>query len=216
MRRFHWFAGAVVGLVWSLGAVDARANIYQFTDQNGVIHFTNQKPNDPRFRLYLKGNDGPRRAYSGPVVPPSDRDIARFTRFDEWIREASTLYQIPEQLIRAVIKVESDFDPRAVSRSGARGLMQLMPDTADRLQVRNIDDPRENIFGGTRYLRILANTFNGDLDLTVAAYNAGEGAVMNHGGIPPYPETREYVTRVNRFYRRYRTMPDVAAASGNE
>ncbi len=108
--------------------------------------------------------------------------------------------------MRAVIKVESDFDPRAVSSAGARGLMQLMPDTADHLQVKDINDPHDNIFGGVRYLRILANTFNGDLLLTVAAYNAGEDAVMRHGGVPPYEQTRDYVGKVIRYYRRYQTI----------
>jgi soluble lytic murein transglycosylase-like protein len=88
-----------------------------------------------------------------------------------------------------------------------------MPDTADRLQVRDINDPRENIFGGVRFLRILANSFNGDLELTVAGYNAGEDAVMRAGGIPAIPETRDYVVKVTRFYRRYRTIPDVVEAS---
>ena len=94
------------------------------------------------------------------------------------IREAATLYQIPEELVRAVIKVESDYDPRAVSRVGAQGLMQLMPETAQRMQVKDSMDPRENILGGVRYLRVLANMFNGDLQLTVAGYNAGENAVV--------------------------------------
>jgi soluble lytic murein transglycosylase-like protein len=147
------------------------------------------------------------------AVPPSDHDVARFSRYDEHIRQASALYQIPEQLVRAVIKVESDYDPRAVSVSGARGLMQLMPDTADRLQVRNIDDPRENIFGGVRLLRVLANEFNGDLELTIAAYNAGDGAVIRAGGIPPFDETRSYVLGVTKYYRRYRTTVDVIEAS---
>jgi soluble lytic murein transglycosylase-like protein len=106
--------------------------------------------------------------------------------------------------VRAVIKVESNFDPRAISHANARGLMQLIPGTADRMMVRDVFDPRENIFGGTRYLRVLANLFNGDLELTLASYNAGEGAVMRHGGIPPYAETRDYVERVLGYYRVYR------------
>ena len=109
--------------------------------------------------------------------------------------------------------MESDYDPRAVSVSGARGLMQLMPETAERMQVRDIDDPRENVFGGVRLLRILANAFNGDLSLTVAAYNAGPDAVMRYGGIPPYDQTRNYVVKVTGYYRRYRTIPDVLEAS---
>ena len=91
--------------------------------------------------------------------------------------------------------------------------MQLMPDTAGRMQVKDIDDPRENIFGGVRYLRILANLFNGDLSLTIAAYNAGDGAVMRAGGIPPYQQTREYVTLVTKFYHRYRSQKDALEAS---
>ena len=137
----------------------------------------------------------------------------RYTRFDEYINQASALYQIPTPLVRAVIKVESDYDPRAVSSAGARGLMQLMPETAERLGVRDINDPRENIYGGVRYLRVLANMFNGDLDYTIAAYNAGENAVITHGGIPPFSQTRDYVVKVTKFYRRYRTIPDVVDAS---
>jgi soluble lytic murein transglycosylase-like protein len=144
---------------------------------------------------------------------PQDRDPLRYTRFDEYIHQASALYQIPEPLVRAVIKVESDYDPRAVSYAGARGLMQLMPETAARMQVRDINDPRENIFGGVRYLRVLANMFNGDLELSVAGYNAGEGAVVQYGGIPPYAQTRDYVVKVTKFYRRYRTILDPLEAS---
>jgi soluble lytic murein transglycosylase-like protein len=191
----------------------AAADIYHYVDADGVAHFTNTRPGDPKFKVYMKSQDGPR--VRPGVVPfmPQDKDIGRFTRYDEWIRQAATLYQIPEQLVRAVIKVESDYDPRAVSVAGARGLMQLMPDTADRLSVRDIDDPRENIFGGVRFLRILANDFNGDLELTVAAYNAGGEAVMRYGGIPPFQQTRDYVVKVTSFYRRYRTVPDVVEAS---
>jgi soluble lytic murein transglycosylase-like protein len=202
----------VLGALLCVLAGDARGDIYKYTDAEGTVHFTNTRPANGQGHLYIKGNDS-RRPYAGAAVPPSDHDIGRFSRYDEHIRQAAALYQIPEQLVRAVIKVESDYDPRAVSVSGARGLMQLMPDTADRLQVRDIDDPRENIFGGVRFLRILANSFNGDLQLTVAAYNAGEGEVMRSGGIPPIPETRDYVVKVTRFYKRYRTVPDVVEAS---
>jgi soluble lytic murein transglycosylase-like protein len=204
----------VLPLAVVLLAGSASADIYQYVDSEGVVHFTNARPTDQKYKLYVKGSEGRSGVRPGVVpVPPSDRDIARFTRYDEFIRQAASLYQIPEQLVRAVIKVESDYDPRAVSVAGARGLMQLMPDTADRLQVRDIDDPRENIFGGVRFLRILANTFNGDLELTIAAYNAGEDAVMRYGGIPPYAQTRDYVVKVTQYYRRYRTIPDVVDAS---
>jgi soluble lytic murein transglycosylase-like protein len=138
-----------------------------------------------------------------PVMPASNA-LGHRERYDGFIREAAALYQIPEALVRAVIKVESNFDPRAISPANARGLMQLIPKTAERMTVTDIFDPRQNIFGGVRYLRVLANLFNGDLALTVAAYNAGEGAVMRYGGIPPYSETQNYVVKVISHYRRYR------------
>jgi soluble lytic murein transglycosylase-like protein len=210
--------GSLVASAILASATGARADIYQYVDAQGVIHFTNVRA-DSRYRVYIRGDRALRaNGYAGNpsaglAVPPSDRDAARFTRYDEWIREAATLYQIPEQLVRAVIKVESDYDPRAISVSGARGLMQLMPDTATRLEVRDIDDPRENIFGGVRFLRILANDFNGDLELTIAAYNAGGEAVMRFGGIPPYLQTRNYVVKVTQYYHRYRTIVDPVEAS---
>jgi len=204
-------ARSALGLAVVFVASTAAADIYQYTDADGVVHIVNAVPQGVHAQLLVHGGNAPRTG--APIVAPSDHDPARFTRYDEWIRQACTLYQIPEQLVRAVIKVESDYDPRAISVSGARGLMQLMPDTAERMQVRDIDNPRENIFGGVRLLRILANAFNGDLSLTVAAYNAGPDAVMRHGGIPPFDQTRNYVVKVTSFYRRYRTIPDVVEAS---
>lgn len=210
---------AAIALVATL-PLSAAADIYQWTDADGVVHFTNRPTGNPTAKVYMKSTAAEARTGAGNAVrpgvtpfAPQDRDPARYTRFDEHIRQAAALYQIPEPLVRAVIKVESDYDPRAVSYAGARGLMQLMPDTANRMQVKDINDPRENIFGGVRYLRVLANMFNGDLDLTVAGYNAGENAVMSHGGIPPYAQTRDYVVKVTRFYRRYRTIPDAIDAS---
>lgn len=174
----------------------SEADIYQSVGADGVISFSNTKSKGAT--LYQKSRD------KAQVFLPADTSPERYTRYDPWIREAAALYQIPEALIRAVIRVESDFDPRAVSPANARGLMQMIPATAERMLVTDVFDPRQNIFGGVRYLRVLANTFNGDLALTVAAYNAGEGAVMRHGGIPPYPETQDYVTRVIGYYRAYR------------
>jgi soluble lytic murein transglycosylase-like protein len=184
---------AVAGL---LLAGPSRADIYKTVGPDGVISFTNTPKKGSS--LAVRSEQRP------PVRMPSDDSAARFTRYDEHIRQAAVLYQIPEELIRAVIRVESDFDPRAVSPANARGLMQLIPETAERMLVTDIFDPRQNIFGGVRYLRVLANLFNGDLELTIAAYNAGENAVIRHGGIPPYAETIEYVKRVLANYRHYR------------
>jgi soluble lytic murein transglycosylase-like protein len=136
-------------------------------------------------------------ATSGVSLQLSPGDHRAYSRE---IAEASARYDVPERLIRAVIRVESGFDHRAVSRKGARGLMQLMPETAALLGVRNAFDPSQNILGGTRHLRALMERFRHDLRLAVAAYNAGEKAVVTFRGIPPYPETQDYVTRVLRFY----------------
>ena len=193
----------------------ASADIYKWTDADGTIHFDNKRPTDPRYKVYREAVETPKSHAAGGAVPvpAQDHDPARFTRYDDWIRDAAGLYQIPEQLVRAIIRCESDYDPRAVSVAGARGLMQLMPETAERMQVHDIDDPRENIYGGVRLLRILANEFNGDLELTVAAYNAGDGAVIRFGGIPPFTQTRDYVVSVTKFYRRYRSINDPVEAS---
>jgi soluble lytic murein transglycosylase-like protein len=191
---------------------EAAADIFSYTDAEGVVHVSNRAAGDGRFRLLVKSPSKARHAGVSPFLP-SDTSGDRFTRYDEWIHQAAVLYQIPEELIRAVIMVESNYDSRAVSQTGAQGLMQLMPETALRMQMRDAFDPRENIFGGTRYLRVLANMFNGDLELTVAGYNAGEAAVVRYAGIPPYEETQGYVTRVLTYYRRYRTLGDPTLAS---
>ena len=136
---------------------------------------------------------------------PSPPDHAAYSRE---IADASRRYAVPERLIWAVIRVESGFDHRAVSPRGARGLMQLTPETAAILGVRDPFDPRQNIHGGTRHLRAMMERFRYDVRLAVAAYNAGEKPVAQYGGVPPYPETREYVTQVLRFYG----LPDTPLA----
>ena len=181
----------------ALLAGTANADIYKKVQADGVISFSNTKGDG---EVYLRTKKKP----SAQPFMPSDTSPERFSRYDTYIQQAAALYQIPEALIRAVIKVESNYDPRAVSPANARGLMQLIPETAERMMVRDIHDPRQNIFGGVRYLRVLANLFNGDIELTLAGYNAGEGAVIRHGGIPPYPETVDYVKRVLAYYRDYR------------
>ena len=196
----------------ALVGTHAHADIYRWVDADGVVHFTSKKE-DPAARLFLRGNRSNRGRDFPSTTPTAPADMDRFHRFDLWIRQAAVAYQLPEALLRAVIKVESNYEPRAQSPAGARGLMQLMPDTAAAMQVRSIGDPRENIFGGARFLRILANAFSGDLRLTIAGYNAGEAAVHRYKGVPPYAETQAYVDRVGMFYRRYRAIPDVVEAS---
>ena len=201
------------------GLHDAAADIYSYTDKDGTVHLSNSRKGSGsgKYKVFVKAPDRKPSRSASAAVMPSDKSAERFTRYSEWIRQAATLYQIPEELVRAVIKCESDYDPRAVSPAGAIGLMQMIPETAMRMQVRDPFDPRENIFGGTRYLRVLANTFNGDLELTIAAYNAGEGAVARYGGIPPYEETQNYVVNVVSYYRRYKTgRGDVVGASVND
>ncbi|MCU0656281.1 MAG: lytic transglycosylase domain-containing protein [Polyangiaceae bacterium] len=203
VRHLPPFSLALSALALSSWASVAQADIYKFVDKDGTVHFSNQPgAKQQGGQVYLKTREKKHRGDFTPFAP-SDVSPERFSRHDDTIRQAATLYQIPEALVRAVIMVESNFDPRAVSHAGAQGLMQLMPATASRMEVRDSFDPRENIFGGVRYLRILANLFNGDLELTIAGYNAGEGAVMRHGGIPPYEETQDYVVKVLTYYRRF-------------
>lgn len=184
---------AAVPLAALTVAAPSQADIYKTVGRDGVITFSNTHKSG---KLVMRTEAAARRVHM-----PSDGSPARYGRYDEYIHQAAALYQIPVDLIRAVIEVESDFDPRAVSPANARGLMQLMPETAERMLVTDVFDPRQNIFGGVRYLRVLANLFNGDLELTIAGYNAGEGAVIRHGGIPPFPETQDYVKRVLARYR---------------
>lgn len=183
--------------------VVARADIYTYTDGDGVVHFTNVRPTRRGVRVAVRTrtadpSDLPRASHG-----PRDTSSERYSRYDLFIREAATLYQLPEAFLRAIIRVESDYNPQVVSDAGAQGLMQLMPGTGNRMGVRDAFDPRQNILGGARYLRILANGFGGDLILTIAAYNAGEGAVLRHRGVPPYVETQRYVSRVLGWYYQY-------------
>lgn len=197
-------AAAVVGALVVLSLADSsQANIYQTVNKKDGVITLSSSPRGRSSRLVAH------EAKPRPSVPspgPADNNPDRFNRYDTYIQQAATLYQIPVPLVRAVIKVESDYDPRAVSHANARGLMQLVPETAERMMVNDVFDPRQNIFGGVRYLRVLANLFDGDLELTIAAYNAGENAVIRAGGIPPIPETQNYVAEVVAYYRYYRAL----------
>jgi soluble lytic murein transglycosylase-like protein len=214
-RSPRWLALALAAaFVAALAALTApaRADIYTWTDEEGVIHFTNIEPKGPgkgKWKKIYKTGPGKAAAQRGDcarcdVVPARDRDPDRYHRYDEHIREASQLYQMPEPFIRAVIRVESDYDPRVVSSAGARGLMQLMPSVVSDMRVADVHDPRDNIMGGTRLLRILANRYDGDLVLTIAAYHAGAGSVARWGGVPPYETTQRYVKMVLARYDEYK------------
>lgn len=192
--------GLLLSTVW---AVRARADIFQLTDANGVVHYTNVQPHGTGWRRVYRSDEPSREAATGRVQARK-LDPERLRAFDAHIREAARLYQLPEAFIRAIVMVESNFSPDAVSVDGAVGLMQLMPNTAQSMGVLDAFDPRQNVLGGTRYLRLLANRFNGDLVLTVAAYNAGEGAIKRYKGVPPFQETRRYVKRVLHHYYAFR------------
>jgi len=143
----------------------------------------------------------------------SSVEIAEIVEIEAHIREVAVRYDIPPILVAAIVEAESEFNPRAVSRRGARGLMQLMPDTASSLRVSDTFDPYENIEGGVRHLRRLMDRYHGNLPLVLAAYNAGEQAVMAYGGVPPYRETRRYVSRILRRIGRADLVPRVSGVS---
>jgi len=179
----------LIGLVVLLGApgLSLAAGAYRLTDEDGVTHITNA-PTDPRFRP-VPGMSGTARGWLR--IPDAVR-----ARYADEIREASDRHGVNPTLVEAVIRAESAFNPWAVSRKGARGLMQLMPQTASALGVRNSFDPRHNIDGGVRHLRYLLDRYPGNVALALAAYNAGETAVDYYRGIPPYAETQLYVQRI--------------------
>jgi soluble lytic murein transglycosylase-like protein len=199
------------------------AEVYSYRDRRGVVHFTNA-PTDQRFRAFeavqsrvtrvsftqthrryaASGTGRPtflpaRRSYRSMFAPQREAspEIARL------IDETSQRYGVDAALVHAVVRAESAFDHLAVSSKGARGLMQLMPTTASEVGVRDAFHPRDNLEGGVFYLRELLDRFSGNTRLALAAYNAGPGAVDSYGGIPPYDETRDYVSRVFRYRQEH-------------
>jgi soluble lytic murein transglycosylase-like protein len=179
------------------------AAIYVDTSDDGTIVLSNVAENR-RYRLLL--GDEPRERGAAPVHAAARRplDLGAKARFDGVVGQAAGAYGIDSALLHAVISVESGYNPAAVSPKGARGLMQLMPKTAQRYGVANSLDPAQNVDGGARYLRDLLKQFDSDLPLVLAAYNAGENAVVRHGNqIPPYRETANYVPKVLAYYEQY-------------
>ncbi len=190
-------AAAVMAGAWSTVAT---ANIYSFTDEKGVVHFSNLPHLDRRYRMvYRIPTSGEMRPNAWSASGPVSIDIGKYVPI---IASAAKLNGLDPKLIHAVIRAESGYNARAMSPKGAVGLMQLIPATAQRYGVNNIHDPSENINGGTRYLRDLLAMFNGNVELALAGYNAGENAVIRAGNrIPNYPETMAYVPKVMNFYR---------------
>lgn len=209
----------LVLLVILVPPASSGAAMYAYVDARGICHYTNT-PGDGRYKLTERP---PRR-----VGSPEDQLIRTITNhsnsrlsqaglaagylgqptpqaLNQYINVAAANHQVDPLLIKAVIKAESNFDPKAVSPKGAQGLMQLMPGTARDLQVMNPFDPLQNINGGTKYLRYLLDNYNGNVELTLAAYNAGPGNVTPFGIIPGIPETQSYVAKVMQNYRSYRS-----------
>jgi len=176
------------GLIAIFFLSNAEADIFRFRDKEGVWHFSNTQ-SDARYRLYIRT-----RGIGGKQYIKEYEDV---------IRKAAEQFSIEVNLIKAIIKAESSFDPDAISESGAQGLMQLMPDTANDMKVNDPFDPEENIFGGTRYLSLLLQRFNQDKRLAIAAYNVGPTTVTRHNAVPPIPQTRRFVEKVMRFYREF-------------
>ncbi len=180
-------------------ALPAAADIYKYEDADGVLHFTDA-PTDRRFKVYMRDIQRDKKLrttfrLSGCVRDPKE--------FESIINSCALEYGVDRSLVKAVIHAESGYNPSAVSRKGAKGLMQLMPKTAQDLKVADSLDPQENIRGGVRYLRFLLDTFKGDVSLALAAYNAGLSRVAQYGGVPPYGETRNYVAKVLTYKRTY-------------
>ncbi len=199
-HRFPLLLVIAALVICGTGSALAKGNIYQYIDESGVIHLTNvPSRNGVQYTLVWR-----ERVHIDPRI-----DVAQY---DTIISSAARKYNIDRNLIQAVIKAESNFNPKAVSPVGARGLMQLMPATAASLNVSNSFHPESNIEGGVRYLRYLMNLFPGDLKIALAAYNAGEGAVMRYGNrIPPFKETQTYVKRVLALYDAYKRQNDSLA-----
>lgn len=190
--KMGFFISALVAL-WGHAPLVCHGDIYKYEDANGVIHLTNV-PTDPSIPYLLVIKEKRVR-----IQLPGE-----ITRYDDLITQTSAKYAMDSTLVKAIIKAESNFNHRAVSPAGARGLMQLMPTTASSLQVTDSFHPANNIDGGVRYLRYLMGLFKGNLPLVLAAYNAGENAVLRYNHrIPPYPETQTYVKRVLHYVDEY-------------
>jgi soluble lytic murein transglycosylase-like protein len=199
VRLFLAFGAMICSVIL---AQPAAADIYKYEDDSGVLHFTDA-PTDTRFKIFwrdLKRDKQLRTTFRLSGYGRNPRE------FEPMIESSAREFGVDTSLVKAVIHAESGYNPQAVSNKGAMGLMQLMPKTAQDLKVDNCFNPSQNIRGGVKYLRFLLDTFKGDVQLAVAAYNAGLSRVAKYGGVPPYEETRNYVARVLSYQQSYRNQ----------
>ncbi len=205
LLRYIYSKAFLILFITLITGIPVYADIYVYVDKEGVMHFTNV-PTSPKYQLYLRDRTSSSSSYSDSS---SSSSLYWTDRYDNLINEAAGKYGVPFSLVKAIIKAESNFNPKAVSRAGARGLMQIMPDNFSLLQIDDPFNPGENIMGGTRYFRSLLDRFNWELSLALAGYNAGPQRVEQYNGIPPIRETQDYVKRVKKYYRILK--PDVAS-----
>jgi hypothetical protein len=202
LKPYHTLLLAAITLIPpALGAAaPAHADIYRYEDSEGTLHFTDA-PTDKRFKVFMRDIKKDQKLRTVFKIAGFARNPAEF---EPMINSCSREFGVDSSLIKAVIHAESGYNPNAVSPKGAQGLMQLMPKTAQGLKVADSLNPSDNIRGGVRYLRFLLDTFKGNESLALAAYNSGLGCVAKYGGIPPYPETRNYVAKVLSYRDNYR------------
>lgn len=209
MRLFATAAFAI--MLCAPAAALAGDGIYTYTEADGTVVYTNVAPGASKKARRLSGtfHKAPRDTDAPtPLLKAKKSALSH----EDAIETAAARYKIPAALVRAIMHAESNFDPTALSPKGASGLMQLMPETAGEMYVKDIFDPRDNIEGGTRYLRVLANMYAGDMTKMIAAYNAGPRAVDKYGGkVPPYAETQAYVRKVLQLYYQYKAQGEAAA-----